>query len=91
MVIVPAAHTVFHKDRLAHEAARLYEIGTPRSSRFVSNGLNDTYSIATNTGIYYVRIYKFNWRSESSSNCCSIFTGSAFPFPYRCRDGTGNG
>ncbi|MBD2865248.1 hypothetical protein [Paenibacillus oceani] len=52
MVIAPAAHTVLHKDRLAHEAARLYEIGTPRSSRFVSNGLNDTYSIATNTGIY---------------------------------------
>jgi len=63
--MLPAAHTVFHKDRLAHEAARLFEIGTPRSSRFVSNGLNDTYSITTNTGTYYVRIYKINWRSES--------------------------
>lgn len=65
MVLIPAAHTVFQKERLAHAAARLYEIGTPRSSRFVSNGLNDTYSIETDNGIYFVRIYKFNWRTES--------------------------
>jgi len=65
MLHIPAVHTVFHKETLFEAIALLYDIGTPLKSQFVSNGLNDTYSVDTNTGKFILRIYKHLWRAES--------------------------
>lgn len=64
MIHIPAAHTVFNKESLFHTMASLYDIGTPNSSRFIENGLNDTYSVETEKGRFILRIYKYNWRTE---------------------------
>lgn len=65
MLHITAVHTVFHKDELFDAAALLYDIGAPIKSRFVSNGLNDTYAVETDTGKFILRIYKHQWRTES--------------------------
>lgn len=65
MLNVTAVHTVFHKDDLFEAMAELYDIGTPQGSRFLSNGLNDTYEAETDRGKYILRIYKHKWRTEA--------------------------
>lgn len=65
MIHIPALHTVFHHATLFQAIAPLYDIGTPVSSRFIANQLNDTYSVITERGPFILRIYKPNWRSES--------------------------
>lgn len=65
MLSIQAVHTVFHKDELFSEMALLYDMGTPLKSRFVSNGLNDTYAVDTDSGKFILRVYKHNWRTES--------------------------
>lgn len=65
MLQITAVHTVFHKDELFAAMALLYDIGTPLKSRFVSNGLNDTYEVVTDIGKFILRIYKHQWRTES--------------------------
>ena len=65
MLRVTPVHTVFHKDKLFAALADAYDIGTPSCSRFVSNGLNDTYIVETNRGSFVLRIYKHNWRTEA--------------------------
>lgn len=62
---IPAGHTVFDKDALFSKIASIYDIGTPIHTKFVSNGLNDTYSVDTEKGAFILRIYKYQWRSES--------------------------
>ncbi|MFD0677554.1 MULTISPECIES: phosphotransferase [unclassified Paenibacillus] len=56
---------MFQKEELFNTISKLYNIGTPISSRFVMNGLNDTYIVETNQGAFVLRIYKHQWRSES--------------------------
>ncbi|MGO4537250.1 phosphotransferase enzyme family protein [Paenibacillus sp. 2TAB19] len=65
MITVPAIHTVFQKEALFAAIAEQYDIGIPLTSRFVSNGLNDTYDVVTDEGRYVLRIYKKQWRSEA--------------------------
>jgi Ser/Thr protein kinase RdoA (MazF antagonist) len=65
MLQIPAVHTVFHKDTLFEAMILLYDMGSPLKSRFVSNGLNDTYAVDTDTGKFILRIYKHLWRAES--------------------------
>lgn len=61
-----AVHTVFHQEKLFEAVAEWYDIGTPLRSKFVCNGLNDTYSVDTDRGTYILRIYKHGWRTESA-------------------------
>lgn len=65
MVYIPAIHSVFDNENLFKTMAILYNIGTPTKSRFVANGLNDTYMVETENGPFILRIYKHQWRSES--------------------------
>ncbi|RCW50268.1 homoserine kinase [Paenibacillus prosopidis] len=65
MVYIPAIHTVFDKENLFKTMAILYHIGTPIKSRFIANGLNDTYMVETENGPFVLRIYKHQWRSEA--------------------------
>ncbi|NIK80020.1 Ser/Thr protein kinase RdoA (MazF antagonist) [Paenibacillus castaneae] len=62
---IAAVHSVFDKEALFNALAAVYDIGTPISTTFVSNGLNDTYLVKTEKGPFILRIYKKNWRSES--------------------------
>ncbi|MDQ0111173.1 phosphotransferase [Paenibacillus harenae] len=66
MIKVAAIHTVFDKEDLFSAIAELYDIGVPLVSRFVSNGLNDTYDVVTDKGRYVLRVYKRHWRDEAA-------------------------
>lgn len=93
MLHITAVHTVFHKDELFDVIALLYNIGTPLKSRFVSNGLNDTYAVDTSTGKFILRIYKLQWRSESEIrfelDLLAYLKGYGLPvsYPIPRRDG----
>lgn len=65
MLHISAAHTVFDKEELFDAMALLYKMGTPLKSRFISNGLNDTYEAETSAGKFILRIYKHSWRTET--------------------------
>ncbi|WP_138754320.1 phosphotransferase [Paenibacillus sinopodophylli] len=65
MLNITTVHSVFQKEELFESIAKQYDIGTPLKSRFVSNGLNDTYEVVTNNGTFVLRIYKHLWRNEA--------------------------
>ncbi|CAM4429665.1 Ser/Thr protein kinase RdoA (MazF antagonist) [Paenibacillus endophyticus] len=65
MLNITAVHTVFQKEELFQGIAARYDIGTPLRSRFILNGLNDTYEVETTVGTFILRIYKHAWRSEA--------------------------
>lgn len=94
MIHIPASHTVFHKDVLFTVIAGLYDIGKPIASRFVSNGLNDTYSVHTDTGRFILRIYKQHWRDEDAIRFELDFIlhlkerGIPVSYPIAAKDGT---
>ncbi|WP_141499611.1 phosphotransferase [Paenibacillus luteus] len=66
MIAVQPLHTVFNKDQLFEAISPFYSIGKPVQTRFLSNGLNDTYAVDTDCGKYILRIYKHQWRTESA-------------------------
>ena len=94
MLHITAVHTVFHKDELFDAAALLYDLGTPIKSRFVSNGLNDTYAVETDTGKFILRIYKHQWRTEYDIqyelDLLTYLKGCGLPvsYPIPRRDGS---
>lgn len=65
MLKLPVYHSVISSDALVPALYDLYEIGDIIESRFLSNGLNDTYKLKTSTGQYILRIYKANWRNKN--------------------------
>ncbi|WP_282942778.1 phosphotransferase [Paenibacillus sp. RC67] len=65
MVNLDVTHSVICTDALLPVIYEIYNVGHILECRFISNGLNDTYLLITNSGKYILRIYKVNWRNKS--------------------------
>ncbi|UQZ32665.1 hypothetical protein C2I18_03280 [Paenibacillus sp. PK3_47] len=64
MLKLPVYHSVISSEAILPVIKELYEIGDTLECRFISNGLNDTYTVKTSSGKYILRIYKAHWRSK---------------------------
>ncbi|OBZ12074.1 hypothetical protein A8L34_17370 [Bacillus sp. FJAT-27264] len=86
MIYVTPLHTLFDKEQLFETIASLYPIGQPINTRFLSNGLNDTYAVDTEQGKYILRIYKHQWRTEDEIrfelDLLTYLKGCGLPISY---------
>ena len=60
----PVAASVLSAQALAGEVLSRYPLAEPVRCHFLQKGLNDTYSVHTGSGRFYLRVYRHGWRSE---------------------------
>ena len=64
----PVQKTILSQDALKERILPLYDIEKDHTIRFFHNGLNDTYKVENGTDTYYLRVYRYDWRSKDDIN-----------------------
>ncbi|MDA3838390.1 MAG: phosphotransferase [Candidatus Delongbacteria bacterium] len=63
-VKLPVLKSILSCDGIIEKILTLYDLDIDISCRFIRQGLNDTYKIDTKDIVYYLRIYRYNWRTK---------------------------
>ena len=63
---IGASYSTASSLELLNNVVSQYKISNPLSCEFWARGLNDTYKVSTDNGNFALRVYRKNWRTQSS-------------------------
>lgn len=61
----PVQKTILSCEAIKDKILSQYDIEQDHTCRFIRHGLNDTYKIHNDKNTYYLRVYRYNWRSRN--------------------------
>lgn len=68
MLTMPVTYSVTCNDTLLGDVLPLFQIEKPVHCEFWCQGLNDSYKVTTETGLFLLRIYRYGWRDLEAIN-----------------------
>jgi len=63
--VFPAMYSMLSSDALLDFVASHYDVGTVTRCKILTRGLNDTYRVSTDEGVYILRVYRTPWRTKA--------------------------
>ena len=61
----PVRNSTLECQALIERVLSKYKLPTPIQCKFLQFGVNDTYRVKTGSSVYYLRVYRFGWRTQA--------------------------
>ena len=61
----PVYHSTLVGQALVDRLLSKYKLPRPIQCNFLHQGLNDTYIVKAGSSVYYLRVYRYGWRTKA--------------------------